>query len=1185
MRTLAISLFGSFHVTRDGKALTGFASNKVRALLAYLASESELPTRRETLAGLLWAEQSEKSARHSLSQALVNLRTVLGDDERNPLFVITRETIQFQSTVESCDVRAFTQHLAQAEKKARQNNPDAALEHWRAAVALYRAPFLEGFSLSDSAAFEEWLRAQREQFSQRALNALEQLAAAHEQREELERARQYALRQLELDPLHEPAHRQLMWLYAREGRRAAALRQYRELAKRLSQELDAAPSEETTQLFDTLRQRRAHVAPRASETLKPERALPREREPKIFVTRENALEKLDAFLQQARERRGRVVFVTGEVGSGKTALLHEFASRALRRAYATREPLVITLGTGNAQTGVGDPYLPFREMLELLAGNVNAFPSSSALAFEQSAQLEKLVPLTAQALVQDAPDLIDTFVSGNALFEHALHAMHSAAQASAEWLGKLHHLVAQRAPKQERAATEQRRLFSQYAAVLKRLAEKQTLVLLLDDAQWADAGSLDLLFHLGREFTAQPILMVCAYRAEDVLRGRRGERHPLAPVVNEFKRAFGDIQINLDAISEHEARRFIDDLLDSEPNHLEKKFRDALFHQTRGQPLFTIELVRALQATGALVRDDAGYWREGEHLHWETLPARVEGAIAERIGRLDDALREALTIASVQGETFTAEVIAHVQTADPREIVRRLSGELEKQHRLVTAESITHREAQRLSAYRFRHNLFQRYLYQRLDAVERAYLHEEVGAALETLYGDYANEIAVQLARHFHEAGNFVKAVNYLEQAGDRALRLSAYQEAISLFTLALDALKQLSGTPARARQELALQLALGVALSATRGFGAPEVEQAFARARALCQQIGETREIFPSLWGLFYFYLVRGEDRAMRNLADQLLNLAQRVEENDVLAVAHWAHGVTQLYAGQPAQARAHLDQVTALYDAQRERLPIARYSTDPGVASRFWNAWALWLLGFPDQAAQKSAQAIALAQELAHPFSHAFALFTSTALYQFRREPQEVLRLADATMQLSQEQGFTFFVGLTTVFRGWALAELGNLAEGMSLMRQGVADAVKTGARIGMPHMLAMLAEAHGKIGQPQEGLTLIAEALVTANDSGERHFEAELYRLRGELILQNDFAQTEDALFNFEKALAIARAQNAKSLELRALVSWATLMRSRVEIEKVSARIRELYDWFEEGFETPDLLTAHALWAELK
>jgi tetratricopeptide (TPR) repeat protein len=448
-------------------------------------------------------------------------------------------------------------------------------------------------------------------------------------------------------------------------------------------------------------------------------------------------------------------------------------------------------------------------------------------------------------------------------------------------------------------------------------------------------------------------------------------------------RDLGDIQVDLDQAG---GRPFVEALLDSEPNGLDVAFRETLTRHTGGNPLFTVEFLRGLQERGDLVQDEAGRWVAGPALDWQRLPARVEAVIAERIGRLPRAWQETLSTASVEGEVFTAEVVARAQGLDEEEVVRRLSGPLSKQHRLVRAHSLerlgiggqrpsTPRQArdaassgQRLSRYRFRHYLFQKYLYSRLDAVERARLHEAAGKELEALYGEKAGQVAVQLAYHFEAAGLAARAVDYLLQAGRRAFRLSANEEALAHFTRGLALLETLPESPQRFRREFGLQLALGAPLFCTRGWGAPERVRAFARAYELGREIGETRSLLPALCVLADSSRAQGEFEKSLDLGQQLLGLARQAQDSAYIALAHWTLGSSHYYRGEFVLAREHLERANAGYDPQRHRSLGLVTGLDVGVSCRQLMTCTLWALGYPDQALAWSREALALAQELDH-------------------------------------------------------------------------------------------------------------------------------------------------------------------------------------------------------------------------
>jgi len=753
MARLSVRLLGPIEVTLDGKPVTGLRSDKVRALLAYLTVETERPHRREKLAGLLWPDWPERSARANLRHALANLRQVTGDHWARPPFLhISRQTIQFNTASDAwIDVTAFTKLLDA------KGTPQETIPHLEEAIGLYRGAFLEGFSLADSPAFEEWILLNRERFHRLVAEALHRLAGCHEQRGDYEAALRHAWRQVELDPWREKAHQQVMRLLALSGQRGAALAQYETCRRLLAVELGVEPAKETTRLYEQIRDGKLEVPVRPRvplpalaveppSFLKEEEAVAVERP--VFVAREAELAQLGAFLDLALAGQGRVVFVTGEAGTGKTALVQEFTGRAQEE----HADLVVAGGNCNAHTGIGDPYLPFREILRLLIGDVEGRWAAGAIAREHARRLWNTLPLTAQALLDDGPDLIGTFVPGASLVERGV----ACAPEGADWLTAVAELVERKAAIPGAPSPDQSALFQQYTGVLQALGRQAPLVLVVDDLQWADLGSISLLFHLGRQLPGNRILIVGAYRSEEVALGRDGERHPLEPVVNEFQLDFGDIAVDL---GDAESREFVEALLDSEANRLGVEFRQMLYQQTHGHPLFTVELLRGMQERGDLVQDQAGRWIEGPALDWETLPARVEAVIAERIGRLPQPLRGALRAASVEGEVFTAEVVARVRAADEEEMMARLSGELDRRHRLVRAQGILRRDGQRLSRYRFRHILFQKYLYNKLDRVERVHLHEGVGTTLEDLYGEGAEEIAVELARHFEAAGVLDKAV------------------------------------------------------------------------------------------------------------------------------------------------------------------------------------------------------------------------------------------------------------------------------------------------------------------------------------------------------------------------------------------------------------------------------------------
>jgi predicted ATPase len=506
-------------------------------------------------------------------------------------------------------------------------------------------------------------------------------------------------------------------------------------------------------------------------------------ERQIFIARERELRQLDEFLNRASAGQGQVCFVIGEAGCGKTALVTEFA----RQTEEVHNDLIVAIGNCNAQSGIGDPYLPFREVLCLLTGDVNTKLTRGAITQKNADRLRNFLRVSAEALVELGPDLIDTFVPGTKL---ATRAATFVADKSG-WLEKLEKLKVRKTPDIVDNAQEQSHIFEQYTDVLQALATKKLIMLVVDDLQWADVSSISLLFHLGRRIEGGRILVIGTYRPEDVALGRGGEQHPLEGVVSEFKRYYGDIWVDLDRAEEAEGRRFVAAFLDTEPNLLNEDFRQTLFQHTEGHPLFTIELLREMQERSDLVQDEQSRWIEDPTLDWSALPARVEGVIEKRIERLEERLRETLAVASVEGEDFTAQVVAKVREFRERQLLRDLSRELEKRHRLIKEREEVTVDRRRLSRYQFAHTLFQQYLYNELSVGERRLLHGEVAGVLEELYKDQTDEIAVQLAHHYSEAGEEEKAVAYKIKAGEKAAGVFAWEEARQHFETTLELLEE----------------------------------------------------------------------------------------------------------------------------------------------------------------------------------------------------------------------------------------------------------------------------------------------------------------------------------------------------------------------------------------------------------
>lgn len=895
----------------------------------------------------------------------------------------------------------------------------------------------------------------------------------------------------------------------------------------------------------------------------------------VFVAREQEMARLNVALSTSLSEQSQIAFVTGEAGQGKTTLLQAFA----RQAQKEHPDLIVAGGQGNAYTGIGDPYLPFREILELLTGEVEAHAAARALHPDHTQRLRTTLPIAIEAIVEAGPDLIDVFISGRALLERA----EAVAPAGTPWLERLRAFVNDRAWQPGGSNVQQSALFEQYARVVQTVSRRRPLLLLLDDLQWVDQPSANLLFHLGRRLSRSRVFIIGAYRPAEVALGRQGERHPLEGVVHEFQRQFGDIALDL---SKKEGRAFVNALLDAEPNRLSASFRDTLYRQTGGQPLFTSELLRGMQERGDLKQDETGHWVEQPGLDWQTLPARVEGAIGERIGRLDSSLKELLQVASVEGEEFTAEVLARVLDTDPRVVTRRLSRELERGHRLVQALGVRREGVLRLSRYRFQHILIQRYLYDNLDEVEKRLFHEAIAHELEELYGEQPEEVAVDLAWHFERAEMGSKAVGYLQRAAEQALQRSAHRPAVQHLRKGLSILQALPETPERAAQELMLLAMLGPALIAIKGWADPEVEEAYLRAHALSARLGHPPQLGPVLYGLASLREYRGEYKDAEALLEERLKLPQAGEDPALRLESHELLACSTFHQGAFTRTLEHAQKGLSLYNPQQHRALLPLHGKNLETFCHVWAAHSLWFLGYPDQAMTRIQKALRVAEELSHTFSLVSVQIQASFLYQFARDTERVRELAEEAITLATEKDYAYRVAEGKTMRGWALAAGGDPEAGHSELSEGLAAYQAMGSRVDLPYFLALKAETLRYAGRIEESLATVADALEVVPGDRAFFYEAELYRLRGALLLEQDKVQNiEAAEASVRQALEVARNQQTKTLELRAAVTLSRLWQQQGRGTDALTLLGNVYGWFTEGFESTDLQEAAALLATLE
>ncbi|MEJ2737394.1 MAG: AAA family ATPase [Anaerolineae bacterium] len=1137
--SLQIRLLGSPEISLHGAPVRGLRSVKAQALLFYLAV-SATPHTRAALATLLWGDFPDSAARSNLRKALHYLRSHL-----EGYLAIERDSVGLSPDADCwVDVAEFDAAL--------QDGTESSLQR---ATELYRGDFLEGFYIRDALDFEGWWLAERARLRERMLDSLYGLADRRARLGDLEGAIALTRRFLDLEPWREEAHRRLMGWLALNGQRSAALAQFEACRQVLEEELAVEPAAETIALYEQIRNGELEhapgdrlgpplAAPRAPAFLDRGRARDKGAEPPAsllptgepFVGRESELARLEAFLRSALRAETKIAFVRGEAGWGKTSLLSAFSYRA----QAIHPDLIVSTGVCSTHTGRGDPYLPFREIVRNLSVDIETGWAAGTITHQHALRLWKFLPMVVKGLLRHGPDLIDTFVPGEALLQGA--AAHDALDLVL--LDRLRDRVLRGHSGGEGSGLDQERIFEEYTNLLRSLAQSQPLLLILDDLHWADASSVNLLFHLARRLTASPILILGAYRPEEVSLGRDGHEHPLV----EFKRSFGDVWVNLgqdDENHDREAgRTFVDALLDLEPNRLGEEFRWQLAHNTKGHPLFTVEILRDMQARGHLFHDQDGFWIESPDITWDALPGRVEGVIEKRIHLLSAEVREALATASVQGEAFTAEVVARARRVDDQDMVRVFSGDLAKRYRLVRARGVRQVGNQRVSRYRFRHNLFQRYLYQGLDPAERAYTHEAVGNALETLCEGRTEEMAIHLARHFREAGVLYKAVKYLWQAGDSAARIYANAEAIALYDQAI----QLALDSGASSQTLTLLYTrLGRALELDSQFD--QGLETYSEMGKLARQRGDRSMELASLIGHIAIHsvptVVHDPERA-RALAQQALALAAERDDPAAEARIHWSlalanyysnrlpnaiqcgerslalareldlveqraqtlndlGGQIYLYSGHIDQAREALQEASELWRELGNRPMLADSLSGSCIAHVY--------AGDYDRAIALSAEALEISQSIDNLWGQSYSLWSVGDAFRARGEYSRAIEVSEECTRLGKLAGFIAAQTYTPLRLALVYADLGAWDQARKLVQEALALS-RTELPIQVVQALGVL--AHIEIGQGR--LTEAQRAIDEAR--GNPYQESWLVFVLPVLV-----AETELALRREEPARALA------------------------------------------------------------
>jgi predicted ATPase/class 3 adenylate cyclase len=690
-------------------------------------------------------------------------------------------------------------------------------------------------------------------------------------------------------------------------------------------------------------------------------------------------------------------------------------------------------------------------------------------------------------------------------------------------------------------------------------SEKQPVLAVWEDLHWTDPSTLEMLGLVLEQSPTVSMFNVLTFRPEfSPPWPTRSHMTPLT--LNRLER------LQVEALITHLARG----------KALPSEVVEHIVTKTDGVPLYVEELTKMLLAS-ELLREEADHYALTGPLSTVAIPDTLQDSLMARLDQLNQA-KEVAQLGAVLGREFSYEMLQAITSQDDEPLQASLT-------QLVEAELLYQRGRPPRARYIFKHALIQDAAYASLLRSTRQQVHHQITQVLKTRFAEVVETQPELLAYHCTEAGQAETAIHYWQRAGQRAIQRSSYVEAITHLREGLALLMALPETPTHLQQELDLQVALGPALLATKGYAAPDAERAYTRARELCQQIGDTSHLFPVMRGLMSYYLLRGQSQTAHELGEQLLCQAQDQYDPALLIFAHGQLGTVLFFRGELASAHSHHTQALALYTPQEHQTLAVRYGIDLGVASHNVLALELWYFGYPEQAMQASQQGRRLAQEVSHLYSLATALAWAVVLHQFRREVQAVYEQAAALKTLVMEHGFAQWSGYGPLLHGWAQAMQGQSEQGIAEICQGLAADLATGSKAFQPYFLGLLAEVYGKDGHYDEGLNALAEALAVKDSTEVRFYESELHRLKGELLLAQSPDGHTEAESCFYQALDVARYQRAKSLELRAATCLARLWQSQHKRKEAYDLLAPVYDWFTEGFDTADLQDAKALLDELR
>jgi DNA-binding winged helix-turn-helix (wHTH) protein/tetratricopeptide (TPR) repeat protein len=855
--------------------------------------------------------------------------------------------------------------------------------------------------------------------------------------------------------------------------------------------------------------------------------------PLRLVGRDSDLTALHRSLQTMLRGRRQLVFIVGEAGIGKTALLNGF----LAQVRATH-PVLVACGQCIEQYGTREAYLPIFDALGTLCRGAHAREVVGALTRHAPSWLAQMPGVLADEQFQTLQKTIQ--------------------------------------------GTTQSRMLRELCEALEALAVDRPIILTLEDLQWSDHSTLDLLSMIGRRQESGRLMLIGSYRPADVI----VSGHPLKSVAQDLQAHRLCSELWPDYLSETALTEY---LADRFPDHIfPPRLCQVIHRNTGGNPLFVTAIVDDLLKDQSIEKQSGRWQLKGEPEEISTWKSgSLRQAIEGQLARLSAAEQRIVEAAALAGVEFTADMVAATLETDVAEVEDHCDELVRRRQILRSAAGGASPNIAGSSRYTFSHDLYRAVALDRSPPNRRRRRYQRIADKMVADCGERVDEVATEVAYYFEQANLPLEAAHYCALAGDRAVRRFANSEAIAHFRRGIDLIRKAPASERHDALELRLQVGLALPLTATQGYGTAEVAAVISRARDLDQKLGDGPQTFGALRGLYQLLMGRGDYQATLDLCDRLDRVAEREREPVFAAEVLRMRGISAFFLSRLSDASDALKRsLLALNRRERSNSQTSAIAEDPETSAKSVLALVLWMLGYPDQARQLGDEAVTTARTLAVPYSMAIAHCFLALLMRYLRDAAATLDQADSAIAICDAHGFALWRAQASLERGWAVAMQGRVAVGIKEIQAALAPFATVGATGSIGKLVDVC--LHAK--KTQEGVRAVDEALRLVRDNGERTWEAELYRLKGELLVQRASAKATkskrqerditEAELCFATAIARARESGSKSFELRAAMSLYRLSSRKDKRNEARRILAEVYDWFTEGFSTRDLTDARQL-----